>query len=177
MASKKARNKKHNPGRAAAAMAKQYIKKVYCYDAKCYPEMQYNDSVLRSNLPMPIKQKIMYAVADDPLPWNIMLLTFETDGDKRWVTDWIMDKLPPASSNTLNTVLDGELERLVEQRNPKHLITWAWFAIPLQGADLDAMRDQIVEMFTNDGCFDRELCERVHAERVISERLEEVKIA
>lgn len=171
MASKKSRKgKAYNPERSLQAIVNQYVKKVYCYDGKCFPEMQFNDVVFRSNLSQAIKKRVMHAVGEEVLPWSIMLFSFEIDG----VQVWYYDDLKPEASNKLNSLLDGELEKKIDSRNPNRVISWGWFAVPLAGADLQAMQPQIIKVFEEAGAYDREHCEHMHQQRVMTEKLEEM---
>ena len=169
---KKPRNKKYNPAVKLSAYVHQRAQRVYCYDAKCYAEMQYNGGPLNQPLPLHVKKKIMYSVADAKHTWSIMLLVFQTDGIKQWYDKWIIDTLPPESSNNLAGILNDDLIKKVNQCNPKHLASWAWFASPLVNADLIAMEKEIVDRFILDGCYDKELCNRVDDQRVLAEKLE-----
>lgn len=167
---KKKRNKAYDPERSLRAIVSQYVKKVYCYDGKCLPEMKFNDVVFRSDLPQMVKKRVMYAVGEEVLPWSIMLFSFEVDG----VEVWYFDDLKPEASNKLNSLLDGELEKKIAGRNPNRVISWGWFAIPLKGADLEAMQPEILKIFEEAGAYDREHCEQMHQQRVMTERLEEM---
>lgn len=167
---KSRKGRKYRPERSLKAIVSQYVKKVYCYDGKCFPEMQFNDVVFRSDLPQMVKKRVMYAVGEEVLPWSIMLFSFETDG----VEVWYYDDLKPEASNKLNSLLDGELEKKIAGRNPNRVISWGWFAIPLKGADLEAMQPQIIKIFEEAGAYDREHVKNMHEQRVMTERLEEM---
>ena len=171
--SKPKRKRKYDPKRKLAKFTHSRASKIYCYDAKCFPEMQFGGDPLKSTMPIHIKKKIMYSVGEDVHYWNIMLLIFEEyqDGKRAVITDIIPETI--GRSNELNAMLDGDLERRVEGRNPKHVTSWAWYAVPLKNADLDAMRPDIIKLFEDAGAFDRELCGRIHNARSERERMEE----
>jgi len=172
MSQKIRRKKKYDPQAKLQKFVRSRASKVYCYDAKCFDEMKFGGDPLKSALPRNVKKRIMYSVGEDVHHWNIMLLTFESDGKEQWIHDWVLDDLEPAASNNLNTLLDGELEKKVGQRNPNQLICWAWFAVPMKDADLPAMRQEIIDIFTDAGAFDRELCTRVNNARLERESME-----
>ena len=136
--------------------------------------MQFDGDPLKSSLPRHIKKQVMYSVGDDVHHWNIMLLIFERyrDGKTDVITDILSEKV--AASNDLNAALDGDLERRVASRNPKHVVCWAWFAVPLKNADLASMRDGIIETLVHDGAFDELHCIETNKTRLMIEKLEKV---
>lgn len=162
--SKKPR-KKYNPKKVAARYVQKLAQKVYCYDGQCFPCMQFG-GVNRAH---PAARQVLYSVADDMHDWRIWIGTFESDGAKEWITSGVIDTLPKASSNNLNKVLDGELERFINQRNPNQVVSYGWFAIPMGDADLDEREPQIIDLFRQAGAFNKDHCRMQHAERMIQE--------
>lgn len=160
--------RKYNPRKNSRNLVLRKAKKVHVYDGKCMPHMEYQGVTPGQ----PFGREILYSVADDQHDWRIWMGVFESNGADEWVTTGIIDSLPPAASRFLNGMLDDELEKMVRQRNPKHVVSWGWFAIPDKEADLDAMTQDIIDLFRQKGAFDRVHCEAEHAKRLQLEKLE-----
>lgn len=108
-------------------------------------------------------------LASKKLDWSIWYATFESDGVKRWVT--VGDTLAcHGVSNDLGDDVHSALCKLVESRNPKHVVSYGWLAIPAAGMDWDAMHDSIIDKFTSWNAFDREYCGLMNADRQIKEQ-------
>ena len=116
MSNKRRAKKSYNANRKLAKFTHSRASKIYCYDGKCFPEMQFGGDPLKAMMPDHIKKKIMYSVGEDVHHWNIMLLIFEEyEGGKQAI---VADIIPETigRSNDLNRMLDGDLERRVNAR-------------------------------------------------------------
>jgi hypothetical protein len=161
MSQKKKRNKKYNIRKTIRNYVLKEAEKIYCYDGKCFPQMQLDGA----NPRRAYGKEIMYSVADDQHHWSIWLGVFQDTGVEQYVTTEIYDDLEPAKSNELTAQLTDELDKLVATRNKHHVTGWGWFAIPMRNADLKTMEPGIIDKFRKGGAFDRERCETTYAIR------------
>lgn len=96
-------------------------------------------------------------------------MIFEQRDNETWVRP-VIKHFPPSRCNDLSEQVDGELRKLIDSCNQKHVVSWGWFAVPIEDADMDDLLDQMTEIFTEAGSFDRDRCNEIHSVRAESEK-------
>ena len=141
---KSRKGKKRNPLKALQPA----LDNVVLYSAHCFDEMQI----------IGIKNRAIHqAIFNQAHKFNIMLLTFCSDGASQWV-DTFIPSLPPCKSKEAQDICDPISAKMIAAHNPKHFICSAWYCTLTDKIDLKGMEQDIIELFKSAGAFDRQIC-------------------
>lgn len=114
-----------------------------------------------------VAEEVTRIIAYRPVSWSVWYGVFQSDGTRSWVTHDVKT-FPPKASNALGDDVHDLLEKLVESRNSKHVVSWGWIASPKKDVDLQASHEEIIEKFTDWGAFDQSICNLAHHNRALS---------
>lgn len=96
-----------------------------------------------------------------PLRWQVMVLAFNDNGEKRWADHKVHPLNEPMTAEQMKGIMEPLIEANAKTCNKKFLISPGYFAVPSDLVDLEATKDTILEYFRDKGAFDLEHCKMI----------------
>lgn len=117
-------------------------------------------------------QDFLHIIAGRVLPWKVWLCVFHLDAQgKPFIKAEVADDLPPAKADDLADELGRRMNKLLQSCNRNLVISHGWFAMAAKDIDLDAMQEDLVNLFAEWGAFDKDHVAQIYAARKEAEEV------
>lgn len=158
--------KKHNPVARLHKLYRATLPKVWIAGAHCLERPAHGG--VRTN-----SQEHMRYILYERHKWQVMVLAFNYDPDappdrQKWADHVVIphNELSkhggPVTADELRMEAERRLEANSSTCNPRYLVSPGYWAVPSDIADLEAMKQDIVDWFDKQGAFDLEHCKLVY---------------